>query len=75
MLDEFFKLYDPAENRHDCMVKMARNVPGIYVPSFYKVTYHDNGTLSAFDPIKDIPKTIQKSALKTFQIFPPQAPC
>jgi len=69
MLDEFFKLYDPAENRHDCMVKIARNVPGIYVPSFYKVNYHDNGTLSAFDPIEDVPKTIPKIRVKDLSDF------
>jgi radical SAM family uncharacterized protein len=69
MLDEFFKLYDPSENRHDCMVKIARNVPGIYVPSFYKVNYHDNGTLSTFDPIEDVPKTIPKIRIKDLSDF------
>ncbi len=69
MLDEFFKIYDPAENRHDCMVKIASNMPGIYVPSFYKVTYHENGTLSAFDPIEDVPKTIQKIRIKDLSDF------
>jgi radical SAM superfamily enzyme YgiQ (UPF0313 family) len=64
MLAEFLKLYDPAENRHDCMVRMANKVPGIYIPSFYKVGYHKNGTLSAFDPIEDVPKTIPKICIR-----------
>ncbi len=69
MLDEFFKLYDPAENRHDRMVKIARSVPGIYVPSFYKVSYHDNGTLSAFESIEDVPETIPKIRIKDLSDF------
>jgi radical SAM family uncharacterized protein len=69
MLDDFFKLYDPAENRHECIVKIARNVSGIYVPSFYKVSYHDNGTLSAFEPIEDVPKTIPKIRIKDLSDF------
>jgi radical SAM superfamily enzyme YgiQ (UPF0313 family) len=69
MLDEFFRLYDPAENRHDCMIKIARQVPGIYVPSFYKVSYHDNGTLSTFDPIEDVPKKIPKIRIKDLSDF------
>jgi radical SAM superfamily enzyme YgiQ (UPF0313 family) len=64
MLDEFLKLYDPAEIRHDCMVKLANKVPGIYIPSFYKVGYRKNGTLSAFDPIEDVPKTIPKICIR-----------
>jgi radical SAM family uncharacterized protein len=69
MLDDFFELYDPAENRHDCMIKMARQVPGIYVPSFYKIRYHDNGTISAFDPIEDVPKKIPKIRIKDLSSF------
>jgi radical SAM family uncharacterized protein len=69
MLDDFFGLYDPAENRHDCMIKIARQIPGIYVPSFYKVSYHDNGTLSTFDPIEDVPKKISKIRIKDLSGF------
>jgi radical SAM family uncharacterized protein len=69
MLDEFFDLYDPADNRHACMIKIARQIPGIYVPSFYKVSYHDNGTLSTFDPIEDVPKKIKKIRIKDLSDF------
>ncbi len=32
------------------LLKEAASLPGIYVPSFYKVTYHKNGTLASFEP-------------------------
>jgi radical SAM superfamily enzyme YgiQ (UPF0313 family) len=51
------------------MVKIARSVPGIYVPSFYKVSYLDNATLSAFEPIEDVPEIIPKIRIKDLSDF------
>ena len=31
-------------------LKKACQIPGIYVPQFYKVTYHEDGTVAAFTP-------------------------
>ena len=31
-------------------LEMAAEVPGIYVPAFYDVDYHENGTIKAFTP-------------------------
>jgi len=60
MLDKFFQFFDPAMDRHENLRALARHVPGIYVPAFYEVSYHDDGTLSSFDPTEDVPKKIPK---------------
>lgn len=40
---------------------MAAGIPGIYVPAFYDVTYHDDGTIDTFRPNrKGIPPTVKK---------------
>lgn len=43
-------------------LKMAANIPGIYVPMFYDVTYHADGTIESFSPnIEGIPDAITKN--------------
>lgn len=42
-------------------LQMAAKLPGIYAPSFYQVTYHEDGTIDHFYPTEDgIPATIEK---------------
>lgn len=43
-------------------LKKAANIPGMYVPMFYDVTYHVDGTIESFKPnIEGIPATITKN--------------
>jgi radical SAM superfamily enzyme YgiQ (UPF0313 family) len=37
--------------RQDLLRALAQEVQGIYVPSLYRVSYHENGTLAAIEPI------------------------
>ena len=39
-------------------LKKACQIPGIYVPQFYEVTYHEDGTVAAFTP--SIPEAPEK---------------
>ncbi len=42
-------------------LRLAAELPGIYVPQFYEVTYKEDGTIAAFTPKEEgIPATIQK---------------
>ena len=44
-------------------LKKACQIPGIYVPQFYEVTYHEDGTVAAFTPsIPEAPEKNQKQA-------------
>lgn len=39
----------------------AKTISGIYVPSLYEVTYHEDGTIRAYEPLyDDIPRRITK---------------
>lgn len=39
----------------------AAKIPGLYVPSLYEVTYHEDGTIASFEPVKEgIPARIKK---------------
>ena len=51
-------------------------IPGMYVPSLYEVTYHQDGTLASFEPIKEgVPKTIVKEIVLDFDQVPyPEKP-
>ena len=45
-------------------LKMAAQIPGIYVPSFYQESYHEDGTLASFEPIQpEAPAKIQKQVV------------
>lgn len=39
----------------------AKDITGVYVPSFYKDTYNDDGTLKELVPINDAPEKVKKS--------------
>ena len=40
---------------------MAAQIPGIYVPAFYDVTYKEDGTIASFKPNRPgVPKTVSK---------------
>ncbi len=42
-------------------LRRAAQIPGIYVPSLYEVSYKEDGTLAAFTPLEDgIPASVQK---------------
>lgn len=63
-----------ATSRDDLLKKLATR-RGFYIPSFYDVTYRDDGTIDAFVP-KDgtgAPPTVKKAALKTTEAVDP--PC
>ena len=45
-------------------LKMAAQIPGIYVPSFYRESYHEDGTLASFEPVQpEAPMKVQKQVV------------
>lgn len=49
--------------RQDFLLKAAQ-IPGIYVPSLYEVTYKENGTIASFIPVKEgVPEKVQKQVV------------
>ena len=46
-------------------LKKATNIPGMYVPQLYNVTYNSDGTIASFEPdCDDIPEKIVKELVK-----------
>lgn len=66
MLVEFTKLYIEMKEsgtytKREFLHRAAREVGGLYVPSFYDVSYNDDGTIKEYKPIfDDIPTKITK---------------
>ena len=51
------------ESRQAFLYKAAQ-IPGIYVPSLYEVTYNEDGTIADFNPVdENIPATVQKQVV------------
>ncbi len=57
-------------------LRKAAQIPGIYVPSLYEVTYNEDGTIANFAPIyEDVPATIEKQLVMDFnESTYPEAP-
>ena len=70
MLVEFTKLYIQMKesgnySKEEFLREAARTIDGIYVPSFYEVSYNEDGTVKAYRPIyDDIPAKITKRIMK-----------
>lgn len=64
---ELLRLYESMKPAFDrlAFLKAAAMIEGIYVPSLYKVDYHEDGTISHFSPIHEgIPVTIRKRVMR-----------
>ena len=60
---ELIELYRKA--KEECWTKSelllaAARIPGLYVPSLYDVTYHDDGTVAAITPREGAPAVVTK---------------
>lgn len=62
--------------RREFLHEAARTVEGVYVPSFYDVTYNEDGTIRAYTPLyDDIPTKIRKRIVKDLDAVPfPEKP-
>ena len=60
LLDLYQKNRAAGGSREDFLLQAA-NLPGIYVPRFYEVTYHEDGTIASFTRTRtDVPEQIRK---------------
>ena len=50
----------------------AARIPGVYVPSLYEVTYHDDGTVAAITPLEGAPARVTKRIVQDLDksLFP-----
>ncbi|MBN1930061.1 MAG: TIGR03960 family B12-binding radical SAM protein [Desulfobacterales bacterium] len=64
IVTRFIEYFQPGSDRRSCLKTLARNVPGAYVPAFYKVEYKTDGTIGAFEPTCDVPTKIRRIFVK-----------
>ncbi len=72
--DELLNLYKEYKHsemtRKEFLIK-ASNIPGIYVPSLYEVTYNEDKTIKAVKPIMDgVPASIKRQVVVDFENSP-----
>ncbi|MEF2837188.1 MAG: TIGR03960 family B12-binding radical SAM protein [Oscillospiraceae bacterium] len=64
---EIVSLYDKAKaenwSKDDFLVEVAK-IPGVYVPSFYRHEYNDDGTLAAIVPLNGAPERVTKRIIE-----------
>ena len=59
-IESFFDYYEPGTEKMNVLQKIAKHMPGIYVPAFYETSYNKDGTLRSFYPIADVPEKIKR---------------
>lgn len=64
LLPRFLEIFEPDNDKKALLKRIARNVSGAYVPAFYQPRYHDDGTLTGFEPLEDVPATIKRAYLQ-----------
>ena len=64
---EIVALYDRAKAEgweKDTFLREVSKVPGVYVPSFYRHEYNEDGTLRAIVPMEGAPETVTKRIIE-----------
>ena len=64
---EILQLYDRAKAEgwsKDAFLHEVAKIPGVYVPSFYRHEYNDDGTLAAIVPLEGAPERVTKRIIE-----------
>ena len=63
-LFDAYKANKAAGGSREDFLLLAAQITGIYVPAFYDVTYHEDGTIASFEPNRaEAPRVIQKQLI------------
>ena len=60
---ELFRECKKAGKSREEFLRLASRIKGVYVPSLYDVTYHDDGTIAAVTPRDGAPAVIEKRVM------------
>ncbi len=60
ILTDFMVLYKRVSDRDTLLLHIAQELPGVYVPRFYREDYQVDGVYQALTPLKDVPANIQR---------------
>ena len=60
ILDLYIAMKEEGRGKEEFLLAVSK-IKGVYVPRFYDVSYHDDGTIASFSPNREgIPETVQK---------------
>lgn len=62
-LDQYYKGKSEDLRRNELLMKLA-NIPGVYVPKFYRQDYYDDGKIIKIENVDGVPQTIQRRWVK-----------
>ena len=73
---ELIKVYKASDMDKETFLRKAANIPGIYVPSMYLVSYNEDRTICEISTkYEDVPKTIKRQVVTDFsEVSYPLAP-
>ena len=76
LMDLYLETKEAGAGREAFLLRAAREVPGIYVPSLYEAKYCADGTIASFSPAKEgVPSTVCKEIVMDLDSVPyPQKP-
>ena len=64
IIPRFLQVFEPDNQRHTLLKKIATKVTGAYIPAFYDVDYNRDGTLATFKPLEAVPADIKRVYLE-----------
>ena len=74
MLDVYKELRAKGASRREILERLG-NIEGLYVPALYSVSYNEDGTISEFKPIADVPAKIRRQVVTNLsETFYPRKP-
>ncbi len=62
LMDLYKKMKDEGASRSEFLLAAAK-IEGIYVPSLYDVSYHDDGTIASVSPKEGVPAKVKKRVM------------
>lgn len=76
LLDVYKEVKENGGSRQEFLLRAAREVPGMYVPSLYEVSYKEDGTIASFVPTREgVPAKITKEIVMDLDHAPyPEKP-
>lgn len=61
LVPRFFERFEPKQERRHFLLEAARDLAGVYVPAFYEVQYHQDGTIERRVPVEAVPERIERT--------------
>ena len=65
------KMKEDGSYTKTAFLRAASHIEGVYIPSLYKVSYNDDGTIAEFSPLyDDVPAKIRKRIVEDMDVAP-----